>query len=465
MNNPILSCVIAISMTLQCHSAMAASSELPSGLCPDSGNPILPGYYADPSVVTHDGRYYLYATLDPWGGETLGCWSSEDFANWEFHELNWPTKAACTSPTSKDAMVWAPSVVQGIDGAFYMYVSVGSEIWVGFANHPLGPWQNLLGDQPMIPEDFRPGYHMIDGEAFIDDDGQPWLYWGSGWNWTNGKCWVVPLEADMVTFAGEVVDVTPPHFFEAPLMVKRDGRYYLMYSDGKTIEDTYQVHYAVGDSPTGPFVEAPNSPILVSDHSQNILSPGHHTVVELEGEHYILYHRHSIPFDPEVVGRQVCMEPLEWDEHGWIRNIRPSHDGVERFARLRTSSAPEMRGQVKASSVQHSWTGADQAQDNNYATLWKPDPEDSRPTLVMDLGKRMQVTHQELRLEFAWKPYHFTVQHSDDGSTWELLEDFSLTPAKGSPVQISTPVEARHLRLVFAPDSETRPGVMEWQVF
>lgn len=465
MNYPILLCVITILLVSCCRSATAANTELPAGLTPGSGNPILPGYYADPSVVTHDGRYYLYATLDPWGGETLGCWSSEDFANWEFHELNWPTKAACTSPTSKDARVWAPSVVQGVDGAFYMYVSVGSEIWAGSADHPLGPWQNLLGDDPMIPEDFRPGYHMIDAEAFIDDDGQAWLYWGSGWNWTNGKCWVVPLEADMVTFAGEVMDVTPPHFFEAPLMVKRDGRYYLMYSDGKTIEDTYQVHYAVGDCPTGPFVEAPNSPILVSDHAQNILSPGHHTVVEVEGEPYILYHRHSIPFDPEEVGRQVCMEPLEWDAQGWIRNIRPSHDGVERFAHLRRRTAPEIRPQVNASSVQHSWTGADQAQDNNYATLWKPDPEDLNPMLVLDLGKRMQVSHQELRLEFAWKPYHFTVQSSNDGSIWEPLKDFSLTPAKGSPIQISTPVDARYLRLIFAPDSETRPGVLEWQVF
>jgi len=89
-------------------------------------NPIVPGYYADPSLVQHEGRYFIYATLDPWGGETLGCWESSDFRNWTYRVLNWPTKAACTSPKSQAAMVWAPAVVKGRDGKFYMYVSVCS---------------------------------------------------------------------------------------------------------------------------------------------------------------------------------------------------------------------------------------------------------------------------------------------------------------------------------------------------
>jgi hypothetical protein len=44
---------------------------------------------------------YIYATIDPWGGETLACWESKDWKNWTYRELNWPTKKACTSSTSK----------------------------------------------------------------------------------------------------------------------------------------------------------------------------------------------------------------------------------------------------------------------------------------------------------------------------------------------------------------------------
>lgn len=69
-----------------------------------------------------------------------------------------------------------------------MYVSVGSEVWCGKAAHPLGPWENVLGDKPMISFDTTRYYHVIDAEAFIDDDGKAYLYWGSGWGWTNGHC-------------------------------------------------------------------------------------------------------------------------------------------------------------------------------------------------------------------------------------------------------------------------------------
>lgn len=174
----------------------ALSKATPPGRAAGDGNPILPGYYADPSLVDVDGKFYLYTTIDPWGGETLACWESTDFKNWSYRVLNWPTKAACTSTTSKTAMVWAPSVVRGGDGKFYMYVSVGNEVWAGVADQPLGPWRNLLGDKPLIPENYKPGYHMIDAEVFMDSDGQSYLYWGSGWNWVNGKCWAVKLKPD-----------------------------------------------------------------------------------------------------------------------------------------------------------------------------------------------------------------------------------------------------------------------------
>ena len=44
-------------------------------------NPILPGYFADPSLVQYECKFYLYATVDPWGADFLPCWVSEDFRN------------------------------------------------------------------------------------------------------------------------------------------------------------------------------------------------------------------------------------------------------------------------------------------------------------------------------------------------------------------------------------------------
>ena len=215
-------------------------------------NPIVKGYYADPSIVRHEGTYYIYATIDPWGTDSLAVLSSTDFKNWKSDRLNWPTKAACTGPTSSGNMVWAPSVMKAKNGKFYMYVSVGSEVWVGVSEHPQGPWKNAKEDNsPLIAAATFPGYHMIDAEVFIDDNGEVYLYWGSGWNWTNGHCFVVRLSDDMVTFKGDPIDVTPPGFFEGPFMLKNKGKYYLMYSDGRCYNETYQVRYSIGDSPAG----------------------------------------------------------------------------------------------------------------------------------------------------------------------------------------------------------------------
>lgn len=350
----------------------AAANPLP-GHAPHAGNPILPGYFADPSLVPHAGTNYLYATIDPWGGATLGCWESADFLNWNYRELNWPTKRACTSATSKGANVWAPSVVRAPDGKFFMYVSVGNEVWVGAAEHPLGPWRDANGGRPLIPENFRPGYHMIDAEAFVDEDGVAYLYWGSGWNWVNGKCWAAKLKPDMITFDGEVKDITPAHYFEAPFMLKHAGRYHLMYSSGKTIEDTYQVHYATGNTPLGPFTEATNSPILVTDLAQNIRAPGHHAVFERSGRHYILYHRHSIPFDPGFIGRQICADELTFTPAGLIAKVLPTHGGNKLV--LREHATPGIK--AAAASERSSATGAGHVLDDNYATLWAAGPNTS----------------------------------------------------------------------------------------
>ena len=294
-------------------------------------NPIVKGYYADPSIVLSKGKFYIYATKDPWGKEDLAFFESTDFKNWEEKTLNWPTKQACTSPTSNDSMVWAPSVVKAKNGRFYMYVSVGSEVWVGVADAPGGPWQNAKEDNtPLITKNLFPEYHMIDAEAFIDDDGQAYLYWGSGLNWVNGHCFVVKLKEDMVTFDGEIKDVTPENYFEAPVMIKRNEIYYLMYSDGKVIEDTYKVRYAMGDNPYGPFEEAETSPILSTDSDSITYSPGHHTIFNKNEQDYILYHRHS-PNSPESIDllRELCVDSLKFNKNGLIENVQPS--GIKAF--------------------------------------------------------------------------------------------------------------------------------------
>ncbi len=411
---------------------------------PHQANPILPGYYADPSLLQHDGKFFLYATLDPWGGKTLGCWESSDFQNWTFRELNWPTKKACTSPTSKGAMVWAPSVVKTKDGRFFMYVSVGNEVWVGTAESPLGPWRNLLGERPLIPGNYKPAYHMIDAECFLDEDGTAYLYWGSGWNWVNGHCFAVKLKPDMATFDGEPADVTPEHYFEGPFMWKRGGTYYLTYSYGKTTETSYEVRCATGTSPLGPFKETAESPILNTHRDLNVLSPGHHALFAHEGKTYILYHRHSIPFEAKAVNRQTCLDEVSFAADGTMQKVTPTHSS----APLAQGRSAGLAATASASSERPDYAAAN-VLDDNYATRWAAAPEAKGASLSLDLGESKEFRGIEIRPEFAWKPNRFRVEASGDGAKWETLLDATKDGALGSPIIIERGVLGRYVRLVY----------------
>ncbi len=439
----------------------AADPNLP-GQTPGDANPILPGYFADPSMVTDGGKHFIFATLDPWGDKTLGCWESEDFKSWKYHVLNWPTKAACTSPSSKKSMVWAPSVVRAGNGKFYMYVSVGSEVWVGTADAPAGPWRDANGGRPLIPADFKPGFHMIDAEAFIDTDGQAYLYWGSGLDWVNGKCWVVKLKPDMVTFDGEVRDVTPANYFEAPFMFKQGGRYHLMYSSGKTTEDSYQVHVATGDNPLGPFQETAASPVLVTRMENNVRSPGHHAVFQKDGKTYILYHRHNIPFDGKFVGRQTCVDELTFGPDGNIQKVAPTHSGPPLVRRAQAGK--QAAATATASGNRSPATGPERAVDDNFATLWAAAPGQQESWLQLEFKEPVVFTSHHLRFEYPWKEYRFRLETSDDGHQWKAIADHSVEPVSGSPVILSAAAKARYVRLVFPGGSGPTPALFEWQI-
>jgi beta-xylosidase len=294
-------------------------------------NPVVKGYYADPTVIKDNGIYYIYATIDPWGGNEPGVLETKDFIHFETKHINWPTKKACTSPTPSGSMVWAPRIRKTTGGKFYLYVAVGSEVWVGVSKKPLGPCKNAKPDNtPLISVNDFPAVLNIDPDCFVDEDGQAYLFWGSGFKWVNGHCMAVKLKKDMITFDGEPVDVTPPNYFEAPHMFKRKGLYYLVYSHGKAIDSSYQIRYSTSKTPFGPWTEGKCNPILSTSADSTTVGPGHNTVFEENGQYYILYHRIH-PQQKEYVLRELCLDSLKFDPEGNILKITPKGvDGLWR---------------------------------------------------------------------------------------------------------------------------------------
>ena len=71
---------------------------------PGTGNPVIPGYFADPTVKKFGDTYYMYATTDG-SGAGFGpaqVWTSKDFVNWTLMPMNWPDSH----------WIWAPDVMQ-----------------------------------------------------------------------------------------------------------------------------------------------------------------------------------------------------------------------------------------------------------------------------------------------------------------------------------------------------------------
>ena len=137
---------------------------------------------------------------------------------------------------------------------FYLFYSLNSQIYVGKSSSPFGPFRNVLGSHngkevPLIKynEYFPPKIHTIDADVFVDDDNRAYIYWGSGHGFKDGVCAFAELNDSVSGFKSVPKQITPKSFFEGSYILKRNGKYYLMYSDGIYFNDTYCVHYAVSD--------------------------------------------------------------------------------------------------------------------------------------------------------------------------------------------------------------------------
>lgn len=284
-----------------------------------SNNPIFPGWYADPEIHVFEDRYYVYPTYSaPYEKQTFfEAFSSPDLVHWrregrilDFVDIPWSTNRAA----------WAPSVIER-DGTYFMYFSAGDGAGIGVATskRPGGPFKDALG-KPLIQEIIN-GAQPIDAMAFLDDDGQAYLYYG-GWKHAN----VVKLSRDMLSIEGEFIEITPEGYVEGSFMLKRGDEYVFMWSEGGWTDSSYGVAYARAKSPFGPFIRV--AQILGTDPKVG-KGAGHHSVLRLPGtdEHLICYHRRPLEeTDPNA--RVVCLDRLIFNSDGTLCPVQQTFEGV-----------------------------------------------------------------------------------------------------------------------------------------
>jgi beta-xylosidase len=294
-----------------------------------SGNPVFPGWYADPEGIIYGDRYWIFPTYSaPYEEQVfLDAFSSEDLVTWEKHgriidtsSVKWAQKA-----------MWAPSVTEK-NGKYYLFFGANDiqsddetgGIGVAVAEKPEGPYRDHIG-RPIIDR-FHNGAQPIDQFAFRDADGQYWLIYG-GWR----HCNIAKLNDD---FSGLDTlpdgslfrEITPEGYVEGPFMFRREGRYYFMWSEGGWTGPDYSVAYAISDSPFGPFER--EGKILQQDPAIGT-GAGHHSVIHRPGsdEWFIVYHRRP-PEETDRNARVVCIDRMEFDENGKIKPVVITTSGV-----------------------------------------------------------------------------------------------------------------------------------------
>lgn len=322
-------------------------------------NPYLPlwEYVPDGEPHVFGERVYLFGSHDAFGGKKFCpndyvCWSAPvtDLADWRYEGVIYKKTQ---DPRMADGRheLWAPDVVRGKDGRYYLYYCPDDKIrsiGVAVCDTPAGQYAfyglvkdaegGVLGERPGDTIQFDPG-------VFIDDDGEIYLYSGNGPRTKKeiGRepkaSVVMTLCDDMLTLKTEPKKLLPllgesegtgfegHEFFEASSIRKIGGRYYLIYSS----LTNHELCYALSDRPDGGFryggVVVSNCDLFPGREGKplNCFGNNHGGLELINGKYYIFYHRET---NRSICSRQGGAEEVTILPDGSIPQVELTSCGL-----------------------------------------------------------------------------------------------------------------------------------------
>jgi len=279
-------------------------------------NPVIPGFYPDPSVCRVGDDFYLVnSSFEYFPG--IPIWHSKDLINWKQIGNVLDRVSQLPLRDCKPSQgVYAPTI-RYHEGLFYMIVTlVSNSPYNNFyvtAKDPAGPWSDPV----------YVNQSGIDPSLFWDDDGKMYFLSNRAYQSSDERA-IYQSELDPKTGKR----LTEPKilwkgsggsYVEGPHMYKKDGWYYLMTAEGGT---SYGHMIAISRSKNiwGPFESCPRNPILTNRMAyENIQGTGHGDLVQAADGSWWMVH---LAFRPAVdnihfIGRETCLEPVVWDDEGW----------------------------------------------------------------------------------------------------------------------------------------------------
>ncbi len=291
----------------------------------------------DPVMAKEGDTYYLYST-----GRGVSSFSSEDLSEWVVLHGVFPAppRWAADSVRGYEGYAWAPDVIY-YKGNYHLFYSCSvfgkNTSAIGHAYRKTldpesgEPWTDTGA---VVVSHSRDDFNAIDPNVVIDEEGTPWMAFGSFW----GGIRLVELTEDLAsvrepgkprticTRQFEDASGTPPrpvNSVEAPFIFRHGGYYYLFVSYDfccRGLMSDYKVVVGRSARVTGPYVDKDGREMtrgggsLVVDGSDEFAAIGHSAAYHFDGKDYFLAHGYSRSAGG---ASRLFLREMTWDEDGW----------------------------------------------------------------------------------------------------------------------------------------------------
>ena len=287
-------------------------------------NPILPGFYPDPSICVDGNDYYLVnSSFSYFPGVPI--FHSTDLVHWKQigHVLNRSSQLNITNQGISEG-IYAPSIRYN-KGTFYLITTFigGGGNFIVTTKNPESPWSDPI---------WLPEINGIDPSFFFDQNGKAYivnngpapddkpLYEGhraiylQEFNLKNMK---LIGDRKVVVNGGSELS-KKPIWIEGPHIYQKDGYYFLMAAEGGTGENHSEVVFR-SKSVFGPYESFTGNPILTqrdlpANRSLPVTCSGHADLVQTPKGDWVAVFLACQPYSENYynTGRQTFMLPVDW---------------------------------------------------------------------------------------------------------------------------------------------------------
>jgi arabinan endo-1,5-alpha-L-arabinosidase len=314
---------------------------MPSGTPTPSAEASMPASYTlsgavqqvhDPCIIKEGDTYHLFST-----GSHVWWRTSPDLKEWELRGGVFSARPAWTHDEIPRAdSLWAPDISY-FNGKYHLYYSVSTfgsnRSCIGLATNPTldstSPDYGWADEGKVIESHLADNWNAIDPNLIVDENGQPWLAFGSFWTGikmrqidpATGKPSSDDEELYSLARRDQIPDTSGA--IEAPFIIRHEDYYYLFVSFDfccKGTLSTYKIMVGRASEVTGPYYDQEGTEMLsgggtlVLEGNERWRGPGHNAVLQEADGDKLVYHA----YDAQAVGIPTLrISPIVWDADGW----------------------------------------------------------------------------------------------------------------------------------------------------